>query len=81
MPRPGRTGPAPSDDITASAEKRPTPPPGSRWYARGRGADWYLAPLRGGKNDGFGFMDAYFELTGAPRVLPRHGFGFMATYW
>jgi alpha-glucosidase (family GH31 glycosyl hydrolase) len=38
-----------------------------------------MSPLAA--EDGYGFYDTYFELTGAAALPPRHGMGFMATYW
>eukprot|EP00045_Choanoeca_perplexa_P013099 m.146330 g.146330 ORF g.146330 m.146330 type:complete len:730 (-) comp16236_c1_seq1:702-2891(-) len=49
----------------------------SGWWIAGHEADWYLAPAA----DGYAFSKAFFDLTGAARVPPRHAMGFMATYW
>ena len=59
------------------AHVEPPTPSSSDWWILGHQADWYLAP----SNTKLKQYAALYELTGAPRLPPRYGFGFMATYW
>ena len=59
------------------AHVEPSPPSFSDWWILGTRVDWYLAPA----NTKYDQYSALYELTGAPALPPRYGFGFMATYW
>ena len=47
------------------------------WTIAGTEADLYLMPGSSLKHG----TSAYYEVTGAPKVLPRHAYGFMACRW
>ena len=55
----------------------PPKPSSSDWWILGNQADWYLTPA----NTKLKQYASLYELTGAPKLPPRYGFGFMATYW
>ena len=59
------------------AHIEPPTPSSSDWWILGHQADWYLAPILTKLKQ----YAALYELTGAPKLPPRYGFGFMATYW
>ena len=59
------------------AQVSPPTPSSSDWWIGGSKVDWYLAPAIGKQKQ----YSALYELTGAPALPPRYGFGFMATYW
>ena len=57
----------------------PAPGPGSTttYWALGDRADFYFAPTA----TAYAFVDALWGISGSPKVPPRHGLAFMATYW
>lgn len=50
---------------------------GVTWTIEGAAADIYLMPAA----DAYEFRRKHAELTGAPRILPRYAFGFLAGRW
>jgi len=68
---------APDFSFAATAAL-PAPPSQPSWWVLGGGAaDVYLAPSAGP----LAFLQALYQLTGAPGIPPRYAFGAMYTYW